>query len=113
MKVNAAIGLLLTGVALWLYREPKFSARRDQALRYCAGLAALIGFVTTLEYVTGWNFRIDELFMRDPAAGALMPAGRMALTTAICLMLLNSSMLIANTPGRYGIAQTLVAMAVM
>ena len=112
MKINAAIGLLLTGVALWFYRERRFSPRRDVALRYCAGLAALIGFATTLEYLTGWNLRIDELLMRD-TSGGLAPAGRMALATAVCLMLLNSAILIANTPGRYAIAQTLTLTAVM
>jgi len=112
MKVNAAIGLALTGVVLWLYRARTFSPGRDAALKYCAGLAVFIGFLTSIEYLTGWNLRVDQLLVHDGGGGAT-PAGRMALATAVCLMLLNAAMLIAQRPGRYGFAQSLVAGAVL
>jgi PAS domain S-box-containing protein len=62
--------------------------------------------VTILEHATGWNLRIDQLLATEaPEAGA----GRMPAATAACLMLLNVAILIADTPGRYLIAQVLIA----
>jgi PAS domain S-box-containing protein len=106
MKVNTAIALILTGAALLCYRSQHFTRRRELALKYCSGAAAVIAFVTILEHATGWNLRIDQLLATEaPEAGA----GRMPAATAACLMLLNVAILIADTPGRYLIAQVLIA----
>ena len=108
MKVNTAIALALTAVALLLHRH-EYSHRRDLILKYCAGAATFIAFLTILEHLTGWNLRIDQLIMADdPMAGV---PGRMSLATAVCLMLVNVAVLIADIPGRYGVSQALVAVA--
>ena len=108
MKVNSAIGLALTGAALWRYRGQDSSTRRDTWLTSCAGIALFIGAVTVLEYATGWNLGIDELLVRDTGSGAMSP-GRMALATAVSLVLLNGALLVARAPKRYGLAQLMVA----
>jgi PAS domain S-box-containing protein len=111
MKVNTAIALLLTGVALLVHRSEKYTRRHELILKYCAGTAAGIAFLTTLEHMTGWNLRIDQLLMSDDALSGA--PGRMSLATAVCLMLVNVALLIAETAGRYQIAQVLIAVAAM
>jgi hypothetical protein len=59
VRVNAAIGLMVLGAALW----PNRRWRRFAAM--AGGLAALIGVLTVVEYAFGVNLRIDELAMRD------------------------------------------------
>jgi PAS domain S-box-containing protein len=87
MRVNAAIGLIVLGAALW----PNRRWRRFAAI--AGGLAALIGVLTVVEYAFGVNLRIDELAMRDNLARGLgWPPGRVALTTAVCFALLGSGL---------------------
>jgi len=109
MKANTAVALLLTGLALLVHRGEKYTRRRELILKYCAGAAGTIAFLTILEHLTGWNLRVDQLFIADDALSGA--PGRMSLATAVCLMLVNVALLIADTPGRYRIAQTLIASA--
>ena len=103
--------LFLTAAALLIHRRERFSYSAEMILKYCAGVAAAIAFVTTIEHLTGWNLRIDQLLVSDPDLSAA--PGRMSLATAACLMFVNVAILIADIPGRYGIAQLLVAGAGM
>jgi PAS domain S-box-containing protein len=85
MRVDTAIGLLALGVAFWPNR------RWRKGAGIAAGLGALIGVLTLIEYAFGVNLHIDELPMRDrlqPVWG--WPAGRMALTTAVSFALLGA-----------------------
>ncbi len=111
MKANTAVALILTGAALLIHRRERFSYRAEMILKYCAGAAAAIAFVTTIEHLAGWNLHIDQLLVSDPTLTAA--PGRMSLATAVCLMFVNVAILIADIPGRYGIAQLLVAGAGM
>jgi len=112
MKPNAAVALLLTSVAVWLHRDRTFSPRRDTIFKAAAGTAGFIAVATSLEYLTGFNFHIDQLLFVDPASGAA-PPGRMALTTATAVLLLNTALLVANLPRRYALAQALAAAAAL
>jgi PAS domain S-box-containing protein len=87
VRVNAAIGLMVLGAALW----PNRRWRRFAAM--AGGLAALIGVLTVVEYAFGVNLRIDELAMRDnmPQVPG-WPPGRMALTSAVCFALLGAGL---------------------
>jgi PAS domain S-box-containing protein len=111
MKVNAALALAFTGVALWFYRIRNGSKGRDTAFTYCASAAVLIALLTLVEHLTGWNLRIDQLIFTDTEASAA--PGRMDSPTAVCLLLVNVAMLVAVRPGRYGTAQALVAGAIL
>jgi PAS domain S-box-containing protein len=111
MKANSALGLLFTGIALWFYRSRNFTKLQDSAVKYCAGAGAVIGFVTVIEHLTTWNLGIDQLLVTD-LSGMGVP-GRMGLAAAACLMLMNVPLLIADVPGRYGVAQVLMAGAIL
>ncbi len=111
MKANTALALLLTAVALLMHRAEQFTRRGEVILKYCAGAAAIIAFFTIIEILTGWNLRLDQILVVDTTPG---PApGRMSLATAVCLGLVNIAILIADTPGRYRIAEALIATAAM
>ncbi len=87
-KFNTAIGMILLGVALRL-----FALRRYPALRViCSAAAFMIGALTLIEYATGADFGIDELVFADPAQLGVSDPGRMAIGTALCLVLLAVSM---------------------
>ena len=94
MKPNAAAALALCGVALAMCdRERGLSRARMAVGVVSATLAAAIGIVTLLEYASGASLGIDQLIFHDPArsAGTLSP-GRMAVVTAIALVLSGSSL---------------------
>ena len=93
MKVNTALGLVCLGVALWVGNRHEVRGARHVALT-SAVLANLIGTLTTLEYVTKRDFRIDELLVRDYARTVSTTSpGRMAVTTAISFALLGYALL--------------------
>ena len=87
MRVNAAIGLIVLGAALWPQR------RGRHFVAAAGGLVALLSVLTVIEYAFGVNLRIDELAMRDsspPIPG--WPPGRVAFTTAVCFALLGTGL---------------------
>ena len=86
MKANAAAGLTLCGVALFMLARPGSRFRR--AARALAIAAGALGFITLLEYATGHRLGVDELLFRDttPEASEYAP-GRMAPQAAVGLML--------------------------
>jgi signal transduction histidine kinase len=91
MKTNAAVGLLLCGVAVW-------SFGRVPALVTSAfgGLAAVIGGLTLFEHVSGWDLHIDQALFTEPMGAAattspnrMGPNGSSGLVVAgVALMLL-------------------------
>jgi PAS domain S-box-containing protein len=107
MKANTALAFLLASSALLIYQRVTWTTWRDPALRTLAGLTLLIGFLTLVEHVSGWNLHIDQLLFLDDAGVAGIP-GRMAVSTAVALLFLGSALLVADTPGRFTIAQILV-----
>lgn len=105
MKANTAIGILAIALATLLLQRAGASgskptpARGSNALstvaRALASLTLIIGIVAAAQYALGVGFHFDELFFDDPIeAGELTPAGRMAPTTAVSLVLLGSSALL-------------------
>ena len=111
MKANTALGLLLLGVALLLYRERTASERNVKALKVVLGLTVGIAVLTMIEHLTGFGLGIDQLLVRDLAPGAAAP-GRMAFTSAFSLVLLSAAIFIAPQPGRYYWAQGLCGSAI-
>jgi hypothetical protein len=74
MMPNTALGLLLAAASLWLLRveRPQSSLQRLQrsAGRLSALAVTLLGLLTLVEYLSGWDLGIDQLLFRDPL-GAL------------------------------------------
>src|SRR5690606_36343834 len=81
MKANTAVALLLTALALLLYRRRGPSPRTSRVVRYAVGASSLVALLTLIEHVTGFGLGIDQLLVLDPDSGPTAP-GRMAATTA-------------------------------
>jgi diguanylate cyclase (GGDEF)-like protein/PAS domain S-box-containing protein len=95
MKANTATAFILAGLALW--QLPVAPDRRG-ARRFVQGGALfifLIGALTLVEYLFGWNLGIDELFFTEPS-GAIgtSSAGRMGFNTAANFVLIGSALLL-------------------
>jgi hypothetical protein len=84
MKVNTGICLVLCGIVALLFLD---DAQKHFNIIIPLNLIALIlSALTLFEYVFNVNLRIDEFLVKESAADA-MP-GRMAITSASCLVLL-------------------------
>jgi diguanylate cyclase (GGDEF)-like protein len=81
MKSNTAVAFLFAAAALYLADKRRY--RTVQAV--CASMMFLFGFVTLLEYVSGVNAHIDQLFFHDPIQFPY--PGRMAHITAVNFVL--------------------------
>jgi PAS domain S-box-containing protein len=106
-KANAAICLVLGGVALVSRARRCAGALADVA----SGLMVLTGLATLLQYMSGRDWGIDELLIRD-TAGAVdtVHPGRMAPPTALNFVLLGAALLFTGTP-RKRLAAMLAATA--
>jgi PAS domain S-box-containing protein len=96
MKANTAIGMLLCATALAL-----LSRRRvEKPILYLATAAALIAMVlsalTLIEYVIGWDLRIDQLFFSDmPGTVGTSQLGRMSPASSLCFVLIGAALVTA------------------
>jgi PAS domain S-box-containing protein len=102
MKANTALCFVLSGMSLWLSQITK-NKQYDVGLEaekvaenavyfWLARVSNLglivIGCLTILQYLSGWNLGIDELLFRDSPDAVLTPyRGRMGLNTAVNLIL--------------------------
>ncbi len=59
MKANTAAAFLLGGGALLLRANARGRAVVERLARVCAAMVALIGFLTLVETLVGWNLRIQ------------------------------------------------------
>ena len=93
MKANAALGFLMVGLALWLTQRPPSPAQTAIG-RACAGLAALLGALTLIEYTFGWNLGLDQLLFHEASGtvGTVYP-GRMPLNVALSFLLAGTALL--------------------
>lgn len=88
MKANTAVCLLLLGVALLV---------RRLAVRWLTTVVVLVlAGGALVEYVFGLDLGLDQLLFVDTAGGAGNPPGRMAVATAVCLLVLATAGLLAD-----------------
>ena len=86
IKVNTAICLVLCGIVALLFLD---DAQKHFNIIIPLNLIALIlSALTLFEYVFDVNLKIDEFLVKESAANA-MP-GRMAITSASCLVMLTT-----------------------
>lgn len=101
MKVNTALAFLAAGASLRLYCRAGSSLRRRRLSRACAGGVALIGLLTCLEYALNKPLHIDQILFREgPGAIGTPHLGRMAITTALCFVLLGSALCLLDAKAR-------------
>jgi len=83
MKANTAIGFILCGVALWS-TQARGNARLWRVLvQVCSATVLLLGLLTLVEYLSGADFGLDQLLIREIT---ILPGdipGRMAVSTAL------------------------------
>jgi signal transduction histidine kinase/ActR/RegA family two-component response regulator len=88
MKTNAALALLLSGIALVLLLPQSPGELRSLSGRACAALSMLIGVFTLVEHLTGLDLRIDQLIATElPGAAATSSPNRMGPPAALCFVL--------------------------
>jgi PAS domain S-box-containing protein len=85
MKMNTAVSIiaLATALIVLVERAPPHMERIAQAL---AGIGALLGLATLIEYSTGWNLHIDEPLIKDTIRAYNLFPGRMSPFTAAALV---------------------------
>ena len=111
MKPNAALGLILVGVALWSLKGPEHNAWRILG-QVCAASAALIGLLTLVQHVFAWNLGIDQLlFSEQPGALATTSPGRMGITASSGFMMYGAALLLLYQRRAISFAQTLSMIA--
>tara|TARA_R110001592_G_scaffold16881_9_gene71583 strand:+ start:6304 stop:9144 length:2841 start_codon:yes stop_codon:yes gene_type:complete len=82
MQYNTALGFLLSGAGLLeIVRE------RRQLGGFLGGLTFLIGILTILQYMAGFDLGIDRLFIEPEITTKTSHPGRMAPNTALCFTL--------------------------
>jgi PAS domain S-box-containing protein len=96
MKPNTAVGLLFCGLSLASHTWAVRRGRMPWCARAYAGVVVLLGAVTLVEYVAGWDFGIDQLLFREPVGtpGTLAP-GRMAPATTVAFLAAGGALLAA------------------
>jgi PAS domain S-box-containing protein len=96
MKPNTAVGLLLGGTALVLLAKARTSQATRRIVALMAVLLVVLGVLTLGEYVFGWNAGIDKLLFYDDAVSLdSTNQGRMAPSTALAILLLGGTLLVA------------------
>ena len=109
MKPNAAVGFVLVGVGLAAITPTEPSSRRIRAGAIASGAAGLIGLATLLQYLLGWDLRIDQLLFADTAGPSTVHPGRMAPTTAAGFLALAGALLLGGA-GRHRAAGFLASL---
>jgi len=97
MEANSALAFIMVGAGLLLsLAEPRqlLSRRLGQAFSLAA---IVIGAITLLEYLLGWDFGFDRLLTQVPAEPiGITPAGRMAPNAALCFPCLGLAVLLID-----------------
>jgi phosphoserine phosphatase RsbU/P len=99
IKMNAAVCLILLGVALWLgRRDAQKQGARTFWRRLLAGVVALVGMLAIAEHLTGWDLGIDQLLFRERAADVFIGVhpGLIALITAFDFLFLGLAMMLLD-----------------
>ncbi|MBF2006888.1 MAG: PAS domain S-box protein [Chlorogloeopsis fritschii C42_A2020_084] len=112
MKGNTALCFILLGISLWLSIKSREDSNTGiiskQVRKYshsvllaraCAFTVFLIGTLTLIQYLFGWNFGIDQLlFLEEPNPRLTSQPGRMGLNTAVNFILLGKALELLGKP---------------
>ncbi len=95
MKTNTAVCLLLLAVGLALLQGRAGGGARRFAGRLCAATALVIGVLTFVENLAGWNVGIDELLATEaPRARGMVFPNRMGSPASLSAVLLGTALLL-------------------
>ena len=97
MKTNAALGLLVSGLAVILLAAPDPGAGRRRGAQACGAFVLLLGLATFSEHIVGWNLGIDQLLATEPVgAAATVSPNRMGPPACLSLILLGTALLLLS-----------------
>jgi len=104
MKANTAAAFMLTGISLWLSQAKRTRFRLGRYVAWgSASLVAVLGLLTLVEYLFGWNLGIDQLLFTEPSGTAqTIYPGRLAPNTALSFLLIGLALLLLDVQTRRG-----------
>lgn len=93
MKVNTALGFILSGISL-LFLQPEPQSRRYILISKTTALIVLaIGLLNLCQYLFGWDLGIDQFLLKESYAAQPIFPGRMSPITAFNFSLIGGSLL--------------------
>ncbi|MGA8271681.1 MAG: CHASE3 domain-containing protein [Candidatus Sulfotelmatobacter sp.] len=102
---NTAAAFVLMGMACWLKRNSARRAAGFDVANAFALLVAILGVLSLLEYLFGWNLKIDQmLFAVRPGdeINTIHLTGLMAPLTALNFLLLGAALLLLDSGAEAG-----------
>jgi len=112
VPAGTALGLAISGAALWCYQPPTAPRWRQQTTAVLAGVSTVLALSAALDHLTGWPLSLERLFGSGAGGGAL-DAQRMSLSTAASFVLLNAAVLLGVLAQRIGASQVLATSALI
>ncbi len=103
MPYNTALGFFLGGFSCVLFKK----GWRLTALAMAWGVA-LIGYLTLLEYILGFGFGIDQLFVDQSDIDANPYKGRMAPNAAVCFSFIGTGLIFVFNSWRFEMRQLVI-----
>ncbi|HEY4990064.1 MAG TPA: CHASE3 domain-containing protein [Opitutaceae bacterium] len=97
MQYNTALSFALLGAGLVL-----LTTRWVLFARWLGAVAALIPILTMVEYVTGWDFGIDQIFLKPFFEAVTAYPGRMSPLSSVCFVLASTALVLVGGRKRRG-----------
>src|ERR1700753_249497 len=92
MQFNTALCFVLSGAALFF-----LTTSQIRFVAWPGGLVVLLAALTLIEYLSGWNLRIDQLLYKPYFEVATAYPGRMSPLAAVCFTFTGISLMLAGT----------------
>jgi len=105
MQYNTAVCFILLGTALFL-----LTTAHAATAPWPGGTAVFFTLLTLLEYLTGWDFRIDHLFFKPYLQVATMYPGRMSPLAAACFSFIGTGIILVGANKQWRHRLTLAGM---
>ena len=96
MKPNAALGFILSGVALWEIQTGGQGALLVRVSQLCAGVVVLLGLLTLGEYLSGMDFGIDQLLIQEVTSLPGDIPGRLPVNAALSFAATGATLLLLS-----------------
>ena len=103
MKINTAVGLVLSGTALLILAQ-RASPLMQRLAQGSSTAVFTLALATVAEYLTGRGFGIDEMLMKDPAGSYNPFHGRMSPMTATAFVAVSAALIVLPHRKLHGFA---------
>jgi hypothetical protein len=96
MQFNTAVCFILSGAGLFL-----LTTSRAKIVPWLGGATAFIGLLTLLEYLTGRDFIIDQIFLKPYFEAATTYPGRMSPLASVCFIFIGTGILLVSAKKKW------------